>query len=236
MVTSLQAKGDSESKGAWIGMRNKTPVGMFLAGAAAWLLMESGCSFGPAQRLADTAIGVVEAQGFQDASERWEISSNRYWHAKVSDEGIEVANTRLGSGVSPIWHLGKAPKNFEIAVQAKIEKEGLDGGWGVEFGAKERKYAYRVLVYASGRFCVDRFFGLYPEFIHCIPLQPEVRAGEETNILSVKVVGERITIRVNEQTIVEFTDDRYEPGDIALAVAGSGTRVMFRDFMLISLD
>jgi len=182
----------------------------------------------------DKPAGVVVTQGFGDAADRWETTKNRYWEASVSDDGIEVANTRLGSGVSPVWHVGTVPASFEISVKATIEKEGLDGGWGVEFGAKERKYAYRVLVYASGRACVDRFFGVYPEFIHCIPEQPEVTPGDETNTLSVRVVGETISVRVNDSLIVEFSDDRYEPGGVALAVAGSGTRVLFEDFALIS--
>jgi hypothetical protein len=149
---------------------------------------------------------------------------------------VAVVNTSLGSGVSPIWYQEVPPSDFEIRVQATLDKEGLDGGWGVEFGAQDRKHAYRALLYGSGRFCVDRVFGLYSEFIHCIPHQPEVNRGESRNILAVKVVGDKIAIAVNGDEVVVFTDDRYEPGEISLAVAGAGTGVTFEDMVLLSLD
>lgn len=196
----------------------------------------AGCSFTPTGRLVDGAVGIVLVDGFDEADQEWASTGNRYWKAELHRDGLTVSNTPLGAGVSPIWYEGEVTRDFEVAVRATIEKEGLDGGWGVEFGARDRKYAYRVLVYASGRFCVDRLFGLYPEFIHCVPTQPEIETGESTNTVKVRVEGEKISVFVNEAEIVVFTDDRYEAGEVALGVAGAGTRVFFDDIALLSLE
>ncbi len=181
-------------------------------------------------------VGQIVVDGFDEDSGHWELGESRYWTGEARGGQLRVTNTPLGTGVSPIWFSGQVPRDFEVAVQATIDKEGLDGGWGLEFGASGRKYAYRVLLYASGRFCVDRLFGLYPEFIHCIPVQPEVHAGEAANVLSAKVEGDTISVSVNDQLIVAFRDDRYEPGELALAVAGAGTGVTFKDLVIVSLD
>jgi hypothetical protein len=198
--------------------------------------MLSACSFTSHDRLSENTVGIILHEGFDGAGETWNLAGNRYWTAKQDSKLLWVTNSPLGAGVSPVWYVGEIPDDFEIRVRASIDKEGLDGGWGVEFGGQNGKYAYRVLVYASGRFCVDRLFGLYPEFIHCIPSQPEVYSGETDNILGVKVVGHKISISVNEQEVVVFTDDRYEPGALALAVSGAGTRVVFTDVVVLSQE
>ncbi len=196
----------------------------------------AGCSFEPTERLSRKAIGTVVVDGFADASSAWSLGETRYWKARATGDVIDVANTPLGTGVSPIWFSGELPGDFQVSVRATVRKEGLDGGWGVEFGAKGRKFAYRALVYASGRFCLDRLFDVYPEFIHCIPRQPEVEAGTSTNVLSIRVVGQEIEIKVNDQDVVTFADDRYEPGELSLAVAGAGTSVRFEDIAVVSLE
>ncbi|MBM4352586.1 MAG: hypothetical protein FJ109_02140 [Deltaproteobacteria bacterium] len=196
----------------------------------------SGCSFDSADRLSKRAIGIVLVDGFEDAGDAWTLGSTRFWEARATGKGLAVTNTPLGTGVSPIWFSGEIPSDFEIRVRARIRKEGLDGGWGIEFGARDRKFAYRALVYASGRFCLDRLFDLYPEFIHCIPRQPEVEAGTSTNVLTVRVVGQRVEVRVNDQDVVVFDDERYEAGELSLAVAGAGTSVSFEDIAIVSLE
>jgi len=118
----------------------------------------SGCSFDSTERLSRRAIGVVLLDGFEDAGGSWSLGKTRYWEADADRQSVEVTNTPLGTGVSPIWFSDELPGDFEIHVRARIRKEGLDGGWGIEFGARDRKFAYRALVYASGRFCLDRLF------------------------------------------------------------------------------
>ncbi len=199
-------------------------------------LLAISCSFTTRGNLTEHISGIVVVDGFADNIDLWLLTGNRYWNASRDGNDLAVVNTSLGSGVSPVWYQEQPPADFEIRIQATLDKEGLDGGWGVEFGAKDRKHAYRALLYGSGRFCVDRVFGLYSEFIHCIPYQPEVNGGESRNILAVKVVGDKIAISVNSDEVVLFTDDRYEPGEIALAVAGAGTGVTFEDMVLLSLD
>ncbi len=199
-------------------------------------LFSLSCSFTTRGNLTEHISGIVVLDGFRDNGDSWLLTGNRYWNADREGDSLVVVNSALGSGVSPIWYQEEPPADFEIRVQATLEKEGLDGGWGVEFGAQKRKYAYRALLYGSGRFCVDRVFGLYSEFIHCIPFQPEVRSGETRNTLAVKVVGEKISISVNGDEVVVFTDDRYTAGEMALAVAGAGTGVAFEDMVLLSLE
>jgi hypothetical protein len=199
-------------------------------------ILTISCSFTARGNLTDHISGIVILEGFADSTDSWLLTGNRYWNASRDGDSVTVINTSLGSGVSPVWYQEKPPASFEVRIQATLDKEGLDGGWGVEFGAQNRKHAYRALLYGSGRFCVDRVFGLYSEFIHCIPYQPEVNDGESRNILAVKVVGEKIAIAVNGDEVVVFTDDRYEPGELALAVAGAGTGVTFEDMVLLSLD
>ncbi len=195
-----------------------------------------GCSFSTSGKLTDHISGIVLLEGFQGELSNWDLTGNRYWSATADRDSITVVNTPLGAGLSPVWYKGLTPGNFEIRVIATLDKEGLDGGWGVEFGAQEKKYAYRALIYGSGRFCVDRLFDLYPEFIHCIPYQPEVRTGQTSNILTLRVEGDKITITINGEEVIAFTDDRYTPGNLALVVAGAGTGVVFEDLVLLSLE
>ncbi len=211
----------------------------FLTDRAPFLLLLPvlvSCSFTTSGTLTKHISGVILLEGFKGNHEKWDLSGNRYWSATADGGSIAVANTPLGAGLSPVWFQGRPPANFEVRVLATLDKEGLDGGWGVEFGAKERKYAYRALLYGSGRFCVDRLFDLYPEFIHCIPYQPEVRTGPTSNILTLRVEGVRISIAINGEEVIVFTDDRYAPGDLALVVAGAGTGVVFEDLVLLSLE
>ena len=102
----------------------------------------------------------------------------------------------------------------------------------MEFGAKNREFAYRALVYASGRLCVDRLFDTYPEFIHCLPLQPEVVAGESYNELRIRVTGYKVRVWVNGSEVLAFEDDRYEGGSLALAASGPNTHIVFRKWEL----
>jgi len=200
------------------------------------VVLVAGCSFDTGERLSKQALGTVLVDGFSDAADGWSLGETRYWKARAGGDSVEVTNTPLGTGVSPVWFSSRPGGDFQLLVRAGIRKEGLDGGWGIEFGARDRKFAYRVLVYASGRFCLDRLFDVYPEFIHCIPNQPEVEPGTSTNVLSVRVVGQEIEVKVNDQHIITFSDDRYEAGELALAVAGAGTSVRFEDVALVSLE
>ena len=209
-----------------------SPTNIVLA-AALSCLAAAACS--PAHQAMEHPVGTVLLEGFDESGQQWKLDSNRYWKASMSDGRLEVSNSALGTGISPVWLEAAAPRDFEIAVQATIDKEGLDGGWGVEFGGKDRKFAYRVLLYASGRFCVDRLFDVYPEFIHCVPKQPEVISEARTNTLRVRVVGEKISVTVNNEEIITFLDDRYEAGQLSLAVAGAGTRVVFDDVAVVGL-
>jgi hypothetical protein len=197
------------------------------------LLLLAACS--PARLSVEPPVGRPLVTGL-DAPDRWDVKQTRFWKAEAADGSLLVANTPLGTGISPVWLDRLLPRDFEAVVSASLEKEGLDGGWGLEFGARDRKYAYRVLMYASGRFCVDRLFDVYPEFIHCVPSQPEVGRGATANELSVRVQGDTISVSVNGDEVISFLDDRYEAGGFALAVAGAGTRVRFNDIAIVSLE
>ncbi|MBM4370039.1 MAG: hypothetical protein FJ098_00195 [Deltaproteobacteria bacterium] len=153
--------------------------------------------------------------------------STPYVQARREGDGLLVTNSAIGSGISPLPFLGEAPRRLVWEVRAEILREGMDGGWGLEFGATSDG-AYRALVYASGRFCVDRAFGEYPEFIHCVTRQPSLRPGESGNVLGLEVDGPRVTVRVNGDVAVTFEDERLVPGGLALAVAGAGAQVLFR--------
>jgi len=63
-----------------------------------------------------------------------------------------------------------------------------------------------------------------------------VEAGTAANVLTVRVVGQKVEVRVNDQEVVTFSDDRYEPGELSLAVAGAGTSVRFEDIAIVSLE
>lgn len=197
--------------------------------APAVTLVALACSGPGSGRLAELRTATPWMDGFKESRDRWNLERNRYWEAKATGHELEVANTPLGAGVSPVWFKETLPRDFEILVRARVDKEGLDGGWGIEFGTQEGKYGYRALLYASGRFCVDRLFGLYPEFVHCVPSLPEVTPGESSNVLSVSVSGTSIVVTVNGKQVLSFKDPRYHQGGLALAVGGSGTRVTFED-------
>ncbi len=141
-------------------------------------------------------------------------------------DALLVSNTSLGSGVSPVLYGEEAPARLAWEVRAEVLHEGIDGGWGVEFAYRDGE-AYRALLYASGRFCVDRAFGEYPEFIHCVTRLPAIRMGESENTLGLEVDGARIRVWVNGQPALEFEDERLRPGGLALAVAGAGAKVLF---------
>ncbi len=149
-----------------------------------------------------------------------------YWSFERRGDALLVSNTSLGSGVSPVLYAGEAPARLTWEVRAEVLHEGIDGGWGVEFAYRDAE-AYRALIYASGRFCVDRAFGDYPEFIHCVTRLPAIRTGESENTLGLEVDGARVRMWVNGQPALEFEDDRLRPGGLALAVAGAGAKVLF---------
>ena len=164
-----------------------------------------------------------------------EPSSTSYWKIKHQGEALEVSNTSLGSGVTPILFAGEAPALLAWEVRAELLQEGIDGGWGVEFAYADGE-AYRVLVYASGRFCVDRAYGEYPEFIHCVTRLPAISTGDEENTLGLEVEGSNVRIRVNGHLVLEFDDERIRPGGLALAVAGAGAKVLFHHSELHDLS
>lgn len=155
-----------------------------------------------------------------------EPASTPYWVVERQGDALLVSNTTLGSGVTPVVYSKPAPARLAWEVRAALLQEGIDGGWGVEF-ALQGGEAYRALIYASGRFCVDRAFGEYPEFIHCVTRLPAIRAGEEENTLGLEVDGPRVRVWVNGIRALEFEDERLVPGGLALAVAGAGAKVLF---------
>lgn len=162
-------------------------------------------------------------------------ASTPYREIHRQGDALEVVNTSLGSGITPVVYAGKAPARLAWEIRADLLQEGIDGGWGVEFGYQDGE-AYRALIYASGRFCVDRAFGEYPEFIHCVTRLPAIRTGEGENVLGLEVDGPRVRVRVNGQLALDFEDERLRPGALALAVAGAGVKVVFRSMELRDLS
>ncbi len=185
-----------------------------------------GAGLGPAR--SSKLAGKLLGQGFESSDKQFDLKPTRYHSAKHTDEGVLVSTGSLASGVSPIWFTGAVPRDFDLELGANLLDAAPDSGWGVLFGGKDRKYGYRAMVYGSGRLCVDRLFDTYPQFIHCVGLQPEVVKGESYNRIRVRVTGYRIRIWVNGLETLSFDDDRYEGGALALAVAGAKTEVLFR--------
>ncbi|MFH1531398.1 MAG: hypothetical protein ABIK09_11785 [Pseudomonadota bacterium] len=149
-----------------------------------------------------------------------------YWEIERRGDALLVSNTSLGSGVTPVLYARSSPARLAWEVRAELLRKGIEGGWGVEFAYKDGE-AYRALIYASGRFCVDRAFGEYPEFIHCVTRLPAIRIGEEENTLGLEVDGPHVRVLVNGRLALEFDDERLQPGSLALAVAGAGAKVLF---------
>jgi len=164
-----------------------------------------------------------------------EPASTPYWTLERRGDALLVSNTSLGSGVTSVLYAKEAPARLAWEVRAEFLQEGIEGGWGVEFAYRDGE-AYRALIYASGRFCVDRAFGEYPEFIHCVTRLPAIRTGEEENTLGLEVDGPRVRVLVNGRLALEFDDERLQPGALAFAVAGSGARVLFHDGELHDLS
>ena len=158
-----------------------------------------------------------------------------YFELRGQGDGLLVINTSLGSGITPVLYSGEAPTRLAWEVNGEFLHEGIDGGWGLEFAYRDGQ-AYRAMIYASGRFCVDRAHGEYPEFIHCVTRLPAIRTGEEENRLGLELDGAWVRIRVNGILALSFEDERIRRGKIALAVAGAGTTVLFREGELRDLD
>lgn len=157
-----------------------------------------------------------------------EKKSPRLWHWHVEGTELVVENVEMLGGIAPVWFEQQLPPGFLITAMAVTEKEGLDGGWGFEFASPDKFHAYRVLLYSSGRFCIDRFFEDYPEFVHCVALQPEVNTGETANLLELLVDKDMVRVAVNGKEIASFSDNRIKTGFAGLAVAGAGTAVRFK--------
>ena len=164
-----------------------------------------------------------------------EPASTPFWELQPRRDALLVANTSLGSGITPVFFAKEAPPRLAWEVRAELLQEGIDGGWGLEFACREGE-AYRVLIYGSGRFCVDRAVGEYPEFIHCVTRLPAIRAGETGNSLGLEVDGPRVRVWVNGRRALEFEDERIRPGTLALAVSGAGAKVLFLDAELHDLS
>lgn len=179
--------------------------------------------------------GKVLSEGFSQDDNLWDLKQTRYVESRFDGQSLVVTNSNIATGISPVWYLGAVPRDFQLEIGASLEDEGNQGGWGFEFGTKERRFGYRVLLYGSGRFCVDRLFDTYPEFIHCVAVQPEVNQGQAENVLRVRVAGFRVHIWVNDQEVLAFEDDRYEGGALALAVAGTSAQVRFHGWTLTGI-
>lgn len=207
---------------------NKTPpVVLFVGLLGLWAC--SGVQSGQDEDV-PWFTGEVLFSGFSPAT--WRQTSNAFFAAGVDDQGLTISNTSIGTGISPVLFHGTPPQDFLIKVRATVEAEGLDGGWGVEFGYRQGLGAYRALIYSSGRFCVDRAFGDYPEFIHCVTMHPAVELGEVENELGVVVESKTIRVYINGILATEFEDLRFTAGGIALAAAGAGARVRFHEFII----
>lgn len=158
---------------------------------------------------------------------QWRLSDNRFYRSELDGEALMVSNTSIGSGISFVEYRGEVPAGLGMRVVARLEKEGLDGGWGVEFGVDGKKQAYRAMIYASGRFCVDRETDGRPEFIHCVNRLSAIRRGEAENEVAVAVKGRRLQIWVNGYKALDFTEERYRSGKVGVAACGAGVRVRF---------
>jgi hypothetical protein len=178
--------------------------------------------------------GLAQGQQVTSAFEGgdWGVKKGRLFESSFDDRTILVANSGAGSGISFVPSTAAHPASFAVRLVARLEKEGLDGGWGLEFGLAQGQGGYRVLLYASGRFCLDREEAGRPEFIHCVNRLAWVKTGEVENELLVSAAGSHLEVWVNGRRAVEFDDARYRPGKLALAVAGAGARVRFKEIQV----
>jgi hypothetical protein len=171
-----------------------------------------------------------ETSGFQRGA--WGVKQGRLFAASLDGRTIVVANSGAASGISFVPASKPHPPAFAVRLLASLEKEGLDGGWGLEFGLGEGQGVYRVLLYSSGRFCLDREEAGVPQFIHCVNRLAWVKTGEVDNEVLVSAVGSHLEVWVNGRRAVEFDDPRYRVGRLALAAAGSGARVRFKEIQV----
>lgn len=177
--------------------------------------------------------GPLLVSSFNSSDFPLEVTNNNYATSKLDESGYTVLHSAIASGVSPHWFSLNPIRDVEISVVAEILNYGQDGGWGVEFGEAEDGSVYRFLVYASGRICLDRLGRDYPEFIHCTANDPRTNTGKDINSVSIIAIGHSISIRLNNVTIITYSDERYNGGRIGLATAGAGTEVKFHRINVI---
>ena len=64
----------------------------------------------PPQRL----LGKILSSGFSNGLAQWELKGTRYVLATLAEQSLEVQNSAIATGISPIWYLATVASRFRI--------------------------------------------------------------------------------------------------------------------------
>ena len=152
--------------------------------------------------------------GRLDAS-RWVSSMGALWSSKV--DRISVQGQGSGFGGRSLCHFHEQPKAFPYEVEVRVKLADESGAAGLIFGSdgKDRQYGFYP---SNGQMRLTRFEGpsVYQWTILNQIQSPHYREGD-WNTIKVRHSEHHIKCYVNDQLVIESSDNGLSLGQIGLA-------------------
>jgi Tol biopolymer transport system component len=157
-------------------------------------------------------LALVYEEDFSDSFSGWDDAFDAYTRKVYGNNryNIEVFASNLVA-----WGLAnRIVSDFEIEVDARLEDGADANSFGLIFRFVDRNNFYRYDISGDGYYLVSKFVdGEWITLVDWTPSEFINQGQQATNVLKVAAFGPEITLWVNGQTLVSFTDDSLPGGN-----------------------
>jgi hypothetical protein len=162
---------------------------------------------------------VLLADHFDDNHNNWYISSDR-----AAPAGLEQGRYKLGSKRNE-WRFTTIPaplepsQPFRISVKVTKVRGDDDYFYGLMWGARDSEHFYNLAITSSGHVAVTvKNDGQFTNFNDPGFVNPHVKQGNATNVLTVARVDDDLRFQVNGETVHEMPFQPFFAGYVGFLV------------------
>ena len=185
-------------------------------GLAALLLLVS-CSVLGRSRVGDPALLFFD--DFRDNRNGWLIEETDRTRSDI-DHGRYVITKKGRRGISSRTHECGLNQQKDFLIEAVLTKiEGYDDfGYGMTWGTTSTWDTYKFLITGDGRFLYGRVRYNEWQGMDGFEPSPSIRPGNGTNKLTLKKVGSRLLLLINDDLVHEAAFEAFSPNNVGFTL------------------
>jgi len=198
----------------------------------------AGLTLSPSPTLTRTKISAAILEDDFSDTTAWYAASEDKFGFEYTEGGYRIYNEILNAAIWSVRELTYSDIRIEVEATRKSGPE--DGYYGVVCRFHDEGFNYYALVIGdNGFFGILKMAGGKIEFLETgIDENEVIQRGEgATNRISGICAGQKLTLSVNGEQLLEVLDDSFATGDIGMVVGNrltaDGTNVVFDNFALL---